>query len=637
MCGLVAWLGPDAPTAPAALAEATAALTHRGPDEHGHAAGDGWAMGFRRLRILDLSSTGHQPMSTPDGRYWLTFNGEIYNYRELRASLVAQGVRLRSTGDTEVLLHLLAMEGPEALHRCNGMFALTFVDTRERTFLLARDRLGVKPLWLHRGRDGLRVASELKALLALPGATRELDPTAVVRYLGLGYLAGDDAILAGYSKLPPATWLAGSLDDPTAAAETRYWSVTVRGQDTEVDLEELAELTEDAVRLRLRSDVPVGVFLSGGIDSGLVAAFAASATDGEGPLALTASFPGDPTDETDLARATAEHLGLPHRTVVQNPAALSQLDALAWSMDEPLGDRAAIATYALGRTAADHGRVFLSGDGGDEAFAGYRRYLEARRRLPAARALRHLAGPTRAALGLLPTTSAARFRLHKALLPDDGFAAWFDAVSDDPVLQSALAPDLRSQLATAGRAVSSRWATTRGQDLTDRQRDLDYALYLPEDVLVKVDRMSMAHSIEVRSPFLDHRLVTFAAKLGATALIDQHGGKRPLRQLAATRLPTSVTHAAKRGFDVPLGTWFRSRPGIELLHERLIDAEHGGRGLWDPDGVRHLLDHHQRPRGRSFADLLWRLLLLDAWIRAVVDREHLASSRHVATLRGGGL
>lgn len=621
MCGIFGSFGPGA--ANMALAERVwPLLRHRGPDDQGFEQGHGWALGFRRLSILDLSPAGHQPMRSPDGRYWLAFNGEIYNYLELRAELEARGERFVSGGDTEVLLRLLAREGAAGLSRANGMFALAFVDTERRSFLLARDRLGVKPLYytLHGGE--LRFASELKALLAWPDASRQLDPDAVASYMALNYLPSEQCIFAGYQKLAPGHLLSGSLDLPAAARAEPYWRLDLNdepgdGALTASQLDELAALLADAVRLRLRSDVPVGVFLSGGLDSGVVAVLAGQS--GAQPLALTVGFDEGDYDETLLARATAERAGLEHRVVAQSPAGLADLDRVAWYFDEPFGDPSALPTFALCEAAAEHGVVFLSGDGGDEALAGYRRYSEtlrygwlARLPRPASTALTLLAG-------LAPTSSRRRYRLTKLGLPDSGMAAAFDELPCDPAVEAALHPELRARFGRAAAPLWRRWATTRGRPLTSRQQLLDYGLYLPDDVLVKVDRASMAHSLEVRSPLLDYRLVEWAARLPRRSLLDATRGKLPLRALGRKLLPASVNAAKKRGFGVPTDAWFRAPAGAQLLRERLLSAEADRFRFWDRRGVSGLIAAHQVGSGRQLGNLLWRMLMLDAWARHYLD------------------
>jgi asparagine synthase (glutamine-hydrolysing) len=615
MCGLVGVLGPGAERMTAEVSDAACTIAHRGPDRQTVASGEAWALGFRRLSILDLSPRGDQPMSTRDGRHHLVFNGEVYNYRELRRELEVRGVEVRSDGDAEVVLHWIVREGAAALRRFNGMFALAVVDRQRRTFLLARDRLGVKPLYVRMSGERLDFASELKALLALPGAPREVDRTSLVEYLALGYLSSESCILAGYEKLPPATVMEGSLDRPGEARRRRYWSIDVDGGGRAWEDGELSSLLDDAVAVRLRSDVRVGVFLSGGIDSGLVAASCARMGADVRPVALTVGFPGADRDESRLAEATARHTGLPHRIVAQRSTALEDVDRLAWHFDEPFGDPSALATYALCESAAEHGRVWLSGDGGDEAFGGYRRYLETRRIASRAALASRLGDRVGPLLAVLPATSALRFRLRKATLPDDGFAAFFDIVADDPIVGLVVPPPLRALATRAGRPVWDRWARSHGRSITDRQRALDYSLYLTDDVLVKVDRASMASSVEVRSPMLDYRIVERAATVPADSLFSDGGGKQPLRRLANEQLPSAVAAARKRGFGIPVDEWFGAESGQAFLRERLLDPDALQHGLWDPAGVEAVMRAHLRPGGRQFGTLLWRLTMLEAWSR----------------------
>lgn len=599
-------------------------LRHRGPDDQGHEQGSGWGLGFRRLSILDLSELGHQPMQSPDGRYWLVFNGEIYNYIEIRRDLEAQGEQFRSGSDTEVLLRLLARRGPEALNLLNGMFALAFVDTQERTFILARDRVGVKPLYYRRMNNGLVFASELKALLSWPGAPREIDPVAVMEYMTLGYLSSESCIFSGYAKLPPGHMLCGSLKNPAQSQPRAYWSLTLSDDTTRRPLsghecDELEGLLADAVRIRLRSDVPLGIFLSGGIDSGLVAALAAQVSD-RPPLALTVGFSEESADESAMAGETARHLGLEHRVMVQQPSKLSDLDRLAWFFDEPFSDPSALPTFTLCEAAAQHATVFISGDGGDEAFGGYRRYIAGIRQEPIMKLVSLAPWLVRSATRLAPEMSLLHHRLRRLALPNGGAAATIDyTLPGDPATWLMIHPDLRKLAPQDGRPIWERWSTYTGASMTARQQQLDYSLYLPDDILVKVDRASMAHSIEVRSPFLDYRLIEWAAKIPRAAMLNTREGKLPLRALAERLLPPVVKSGVKRGFGVPLSSWFRQPAGIALVRARLLSPESQGLGLWNVKGVETILNLHQSPQGRDFGLLLWRVLMLEAWSRQYAE------------------
>jgi asparagine synthase (glutamine-hydrolysing) len=620
MCGIAGWLG-DAPAHRSGyevLESAGRLLHHRGPDDGGFSRGARYGLAFRRLAIIDVSPTGRQPMSSSDGRYVLVMNGEIYNHVELRQELQSRGVRFRGSSDTEVLLHLLARDGRDALERCNGMFGFAFLDLERQRFLLGRDRLGVKPLYYRVcSPTALRFASELKALLAWPDEPRSVDPTALAAYLALGHVPGDLCIWEGYRKLAPAHLLDGDLHRPGEAVATKYWSLEVGG-DEPADLDELEQLLQDAVRLRLRSDVPVGVFLSGGLDSGLVACLAARAAGQEGrepPLAATVAFTPGRFDESRLARQTADAAGLRHIVIPQDGAALSDLDRLAWYFDEPFGDASALPSMALAEAASRHAVVWLSGDGGDEAFAGYRRYLEAGRY----RGLAGLPAPlktfARAISSVLPETSALRYRVVKATAPGDGYAAAFDSSPDDPLVWAVAGDRARERLVEVRDAWWQGWAGIGGSSLTARQQALDYASYLPDDILVKVDRASMAHGIEVRSPFLDVRVVEWAARRRRNDLMRAGLGKLPVRALGQRLLPADVLAAEKHGFEAPVAQWLRSADGQRLARARLLGSEAEALGWWRVPAARRLLDAQLSARGRHLEPLIWRLLVLEAWHR----------------------
>lgn len=638
MCGIAGWVGEGPSDTEALAAQWHKLLHHRGPDDTGFAAGDGWGLGFNRLSILDLSVLGHQPMQSRDGRYQLVFNGEIYNYLELRDALSAEGISFRGNSDSEVLLHLLARDGAAVLSKLNGMFAFAFIDTVARQFLLARDRLGQKPLYFHQRRGHLRFASELKALLAWPDAAPSLCEDAVATYLAMGYLPTEQCIFQEHQKLPAAHYLQGSLDAPEQAREVRYWTLAINGEVagpngitgsgttvretmTETQLAELTDLLGDAIRIRLRSDVPVGVFLSGGIDSGLVATVAGQVHTGTPPIAFTVGFAEAAYDESALAALVATEAGLPQIHIPQAASDLHEIDRLAWFYDEPFGDPSALPTMALCAAAAAHATVFLSGDGGDEAFGGYRRYIEAQRYEWLLRLPHQVAQGAQLIAATLPRFSPLRYKLTKSAQPHGRFAAAFDDTPVDPLFSTLRSGNGHQAQRAVGSPIWQRWAMAggKGDALLARQQRLDYSLYLPDDILVKMDRASMANSIEVRSPFLDYRLVEWAARLPRGLLIQDGAGKVPLRLLGKRLLPPAVQQARKRGFGVPLDSWFRDPKGLAFARSRLLSAEATRRGLWDRAGVETLLQAHQEQRGRSVGNWIWRLLMLDAWARHYVD------------------
>jgi asparagine synthase (glutamine-hydrolysing) len=624
MCGILGYFGYRHQQEKNILAEPSIMLRHRGPDDHGFEYGEGWGLGFRRLSILDLSPSGHQPMYSPDGRYCLVFNGEIYNYLELKAELERQGEVFTSRSDTEVLLRLLSRQPLDGVCRLNGMFAIAWIDTLQRTFRLARDRLGVKPLYYTCQEGQLRFASEMKALLAFPDSRREIDPGAIVQYLALNYLPNETAIFQGYHKLGPGEILQGTLDDPVHFQKNAYWHLDIDPDETgnflsEKEFDETMDLLENAVNIRLRSDVPVGIFLSGGLDSGIVAAFAARSGQAHSLLSLTVGFSETYFDETRLAGQTANSLGLQHKVLHQPPPKISDVDRLAWYYDEPFGDPSALPTFLLCESAAEHATVFLSGDGGDELFAGYRWYIQCLRLgwfacLPEA-FHRALAIPA----NFLPSLSLNRYRTLKLSLPDNGFAAAFDNIPNDPAILFVLHPDLKQYFGSTGDSIWIRWKQNKG-NLIGRQQSLDFSLYLPDDILTKVDRASMAHSIEVRSPFLDYRLVERVANWPRSSLVNAKEGKLPLRTLAKRMLPAEVTEGSKHGFGVPLDDWFESSEGETMVRERLLSDHARQCGFWDVDAVGTILQQHLNRQGRRYGELLWRLLMLDSWARQYAER-----------------
>ena len=621
MCGIFGWIGAPPDDCTALAARVHALLEHRGPNDKGYVCDADWGLVFRRLSILDLSALGHQPMSAHDKRYWLVFNGEIYNYIELRETLIAAGEQFTSQSDSEVLLRLLIRDGANAINKLNGQFAFAFIDTVERTFLLARDRMGQKPLYYCQSHGHLRFGSELKALLAWPNASRELNMSAVAEYLGLMYVAGEQAIFADYAKVPAGHYLAGSLNEPHHARLHQYWQLHINGDNAPATLkpsqqEQLADLLQDAIKLRLRSDVPVGIFLSGGVDSGLIATLASQISDTPNLLALTVGFEEEAFDESEYASRVAEQAGLEHRIVNVSSQGLAYIDKLAWYFDEPFGDPSALPTMLLCEAAAEHATVFLSGDGGDEAFGGYARYIKAQNLTW----LGHIPSPLQAGLQsvarLMSPLSPLRYKLTKSSLPNAGFAAVFDDMPEDPLVGLTLKRDYHHYVANAGRPIWERWqktATTRS--LLARQQQLDYGLYLPDDVLVKVDRASMAHSLEVRSPLLDHRLVEWAARLPRQTLIESGVGKIPLRSLAKRLLPAAVQQGKKRGFNMPIGHWLRAEKGQEFARQRLMSADSPLRDILNQDGIGQMLASHKTGNQQDLGHWLWRLLMLDAWAR----------------------
>lgn len=628
MCGLCGSfaLDPDAPVDRAALERMARALAHRGPDAERVELGRGFGLGFRRLSILDLSERGMQPASAQDGAITSVVNGEIYNYPELRADLEAHGVQLHSGCDGEIIPHLYAQHGPAFVERLRGMFALAVVDAREHRLLLARDRLGKKPLYVAR-RDGrIDFASEPKALLAASDAAVRPDPAALVRFLCFGYVPGPGSAFLGFERVQPGErWVV----DRGGVRVDRYWSLPEPAARENVEPRALVErfehLLAQATTERLAADVPLGVLLSGGIDSGLVLAAAAKAA--RRPIeAFTIAFADRAYDESALAAQTAKHLGVRMHVLEAKPLPADALLEIARVWDEPFGDASAYPTALVARLARSHVTVALSGDGGDEAFAGYRRYralaLSERIAATTPAALRRLFAR---AIGEVANGSAGRGSLgtfrrfasalglatasERQLVWSTYFRASVRERFLDADLRSAADPDAEARAEFDGAAGS----------VVERALRVDQARYLPDDLLVKMDTASMAVGLEVRSPLLDHRIVEFAATLPAHMRNGSGDTKPLLRALAARVLTPEVATARKRGFGVPLAAWLRG-PFAGVARRVLLSERQTRRRVFAPGALRDLLERHASGR-EDWSQYIWLALVLELWFRRFVDRD----------------
>jgi asparagine synthase (glutamine-hydrolysing) len=642
MCGIcgAVWTDPGDALPRASLQAMTDRLVHRGPDDAGTYRDAHAALGFRRLSIIDLAG-GHQPLSNEDGTVWTVFNGEIYNFPALRRRLEAKGHGLRSQGDTEVLVHLYEDEGTRMFGLLRGMFALAIWDTTRRTLVLARDRMGQKPLVYRHdpGRGRLAFASELKALLALPeeAGPRRLDPLALDQYLCYGYVPHPRTILEGVVKLPPAhfaVWHDGAL------SVERYWSPDwslERDRPIEEDVAELSETLDDAVREQMVADVPLGAFLSGGIDSTIVVGLMQRASSR--PVKTFAiGFPDPKYDETHYAELAARHLGTDHHTFRVESKAWETLPELAWHFDEPFADSSALPTWYVARETRRSVTVALTGDAGDELFGGYDRYralalTELFQRIPA--------GPRRVLGGtmvrVLPRSARPKTRLRglQRLLENINepaearYLGWMTTFDEDARL-SLYADDQLDRLATAAASVhpsgadpaallSVAFAAAGRRDRVTRAMVADVLTYLPGDLLAKVDLASMAHSLECRGPFLDHRVVELAAAMPLDRKLRLRPGRSKvvLKRAFAELLPPPIRRRAKMGFGVPIGRWFREDLKDEL-RDVLLDPVCLGRGLFRPEAIRGLVGQHADGR-RDHGPRLWALLMLELWFRRHID------------------
>jgi asparagine synthase (glutamine-hydrolysing) len=626
MCGIAGIVGgtPASPVLEAMLA----ALEHRGPDDRGAHVGDGVALGMTRLSIIDLV-TGRQPMSSDDGAATIVFNGEIYNFRAIRAELEAGGARFRTQSDTEVILRAWEAEGARCVHRLRGMFAFAVWDARRRQLFLARDRLGKKPLYYWQSGATLVFASEIKALLRHPGPGRSVDWAALHHYLAYGYTPAARSAFAGIVKLPPGHT---ALFDGAALTPRRYWSLPpgppAAAEPAEMAARVRAELRE-AVRLRLESDVSVGVFLSGGVDSSVVVASMREVTSGRITTFSIGFATADPSyDELPYARQVAERFDTEHHEEILEPKAAELAPVIVRGFDEPFADSSAIATYAVAAATARHVKVALSGIGGDETFAGYPRYLGVRVSQAWARLPRWVQGPAgTAAAGLLREADTSRNLRDWVVRFVDGavqplperYFTWtrfFDA----PALRALATPALAAHLAgdDPDRAGRAAWATRGWGDAVDGAFRIDLATYLPDDLLVMADRMSMASSLELRAPFCDHHVIEASLAIPPALKTPRLRLKGLLKAVYADVLPPPVLRHRKQGFMVPLARWLRTdlRP---LLDELLSPEQVRARGLFVVDAVERLKQEHASGR-RSHADRLWTLMMAELWLREYLDR-----------------
>jgi asparagine synthase (glutamine-hydrolysing) len=591
----------------------SARLVHRGPDSDGLFHENGVALAARRLSIIDLEG-GDQPISNEDGSVTVVQNGEIYNHRELRAELERRGHRFRTHSDTEVLAHLYEEHGEGFVERLRGMFAIAVWDSRQARLLLARDRFGIKPLYYRVAGGTLSFASELKAMLEQPGFSRQIDPRAVAAFLAFNSIPAPLTVFAEACKLPAGTlavWHGGELTQsqyarpqPVAAERAR------RGPAGELATE-LRETLRDSVRAHLVADVPVGVLLSGGVDSGGLAALAAG-EQGAGVKTFSVGFEEASFDELDRARLVAKRYGTDHHEIVLRPDAAELLPKLVEAFDEPFGDSSALPTYLVSELAAGEVKVALSGEGGDELFGGYYTYV-ADLLAPRVGRLAALAAPLVEALPSSDSKASFDYKAKRfvraARLPAlERHHAWKEifSVSQTASLMGGHDPgwdpvDLYRE----------RYAETAGAEPLARLQDVDLGIYLVDDLLVKTDRASMAHSLELRVPFLDSEVAGFALGLATPLKVRGLAKKRLLRRALAPLLPREVLRAPKQGFSIPVAAWLRG-PLQGFARETLSAETLARQGCLDPAMVTSLLDRHCSGQ-EDLSRQLWGLIAFTLW------------------------
>jgi len=628
MCGIAGKLycDPTRPVEPELLARMNAVLAHRGPDDAGIHCDVAVGLAHRRLSIIDLSPAGHQPMGNEDGTVWIVFNGEIYNFQALRPDLEKRGHRFRSNTDTEVLLHLYEEHGIGCLQFLRGMFAFAIWDGPRRRLFLARDRLGKKPLCYQQDGEAFRFASEVKAILQDPTVEARPNPQGISQYLTFGYVTGATSAFEGIRRLPPAHYL---VWEKGAVRLERYWRLRRDRKLVRSEAEWceaiLAQL-EEAVRLRLISDVPLGAFLSGGIDSSAVVAMMRRVAGG--PVkTFSIGFAEPEYDELRYARSVAEYFGTEHHELIIRPDALAVLPKLAWHYDEPFGDSSAVPTYYVAEMTRQYVTVALNGDAGDENFGGYDRYRAnvlagSFDRLPGAGLFRHA---IRSGLRFLPRGGRRTSLLYRGRrfldglteTPERRYARWLCDFHDDRA--GLCTPEF---VAVSGGAdplevILAAYRESDAPDFGDATLGVDAALYLPDDLLVKVDIASMAHSLEARSPFLDHQLMELAATIPFGLKVRGRMTKYILKRALGGLLPDEILRRRKMGFGVPIDHWLRHELR-ELATETLLAPRAIQRGYFRRETIARLLDEHIRGKA-GWHYRLWTLLMLELWHRTYID------------------
>lgn len=608
-------------------------LQHRGPDDAGFYSDSYAQLAMRRLSIIDLA-TGHQPISNEDKSLWLVFNGEIYNYRELRRKLERQGHVFQSQSDSEVIIHAYEEYGDQCMLEFNGMFAFAIWDNRKQALLVARDRLGIKPLYYWTNHGKLVFGSELKAIIAHPDTPAEIDPVALDHFLTLEYVPAPRTIFAGIQKLPPGHWL---LFRDGQLTISQYWELSPDSRSVDVGTceEELTELIRDAVRLRLVSDVPIGAFLSGGIDSSTVVSFMSEAMTA--PVrTFSIGFDDATYDELPQARAVAQHFGTLHEERKLNPDIRSMAERLVSHMDEPFADFSIFPTYLVSKLASEQVKVVLTGDGGDEVFGGYDTYVAQDlsryyHKLP--RQLGQNLLPS--LLSRIPPQPAKKGIVNKAKRFVEGarlphslqHTRWMLFMSQaekralyHPTLHKAVSGDMSADL------LANYFGQVAHANQLAQQQFVDIKTYLVDDILTKVDRMSMAVSLEARVPLLDHRIVEFALNLPPHYKLYRGQTKRILRKIMADRLPGAVLRKPKQGFSIPLKHWLRG-PLQPMMIDLLSANSVRSRGHFNPEIIDGWITEHLKNQA-NHSHRLWALMVFEIWHRQILDIKRESISRH---------
>jgi asparagine synthase (glutamine-hydrolysing) len=599
-------------------------ITHRGPDEQGTAVAGRAAFGMRRLSIIDLA-TGQQPIYNSDKTKLIVFNGEIYNYRELKKDLESRGCKFRTNSDTETIIHAYDEYGVDCLRLLRGMFAFAIWDMREQSLFIARDRVGKKPLFYTVTAEGEFVfGSELKVLLEHGGIPREVDHGAVDAYLTFGYVPEELCIFKGIKKLEPGHFLIFKNGE---VCTERYWNFDYSGETLTESEEEIADdlldKLRDAVAVRLISEVPLGAFLSGGVDSSAVVGLMSQIMD-QPVKTFSIGFNEDSFDELKYARLAAESFKTDHREFILTPDFVDVVDDLVWHFDEPFADSSALPTYMVSKLAREHVTVVLTGDGGDELFAGYTRYVTHRNRSGLERLPKSIRqNVIRPLSDALPHGARGKNYLFNISL--DAAGRYIDSIShfNGPRKRKLYSNEIKTRMngsfergENLYRQIASSMAT---DDAVENLLYLDSKTYLPSDILTKVDRMSMASSLEARSPLLDHKLIEYVTRIPSRMKLKGSETKYIFKKAIEEFVPMQILHREKQGFGVPINEWINSQLKDRITSD-LSDRRARERGYFDAKYVGVLLDEHNRGR-RDHSHALWTLWMLELWHRRYIDRD----------------
>jgi len=621
MCGIVGIIDAHSIPERALIEKMCRTMAHRGPDGEGYYLDGPVALGHRRLSIIDLAG-GKQPMSNEDGTAWITFNGEIYNFPELRRELIQKGHRFTTRSDTETIVHAYEEYGTRCVEKFRGMFAFGIWDDRKKMLFLGRDRLGKKPLYYYSDGRKFIFASEIKAIIQDPLVTRRLDITALSDYLTYNYIPFPETIFQGIYKLPPAHTIVVTFK-PDARAElvtqlSQYWDIKYEPDDTlseEQWAEALRNKLTEAVKMRLISDVPLGAFLSGGLDSSTVVALM-SMLQNKPVKTFSIGFKEEDFSETTYARQIADKFGTEHHELIVEPDAIEVLSRLAWEFDEPFADSSAIPTYYVSKMAREHVTVVLSGDGGDETFAGYRRYAWADQM----KRFDWIPGILRKAVFGIPARLLPEGMKGKGMLRHlsrDPFQryAGLNTFDEPGYIEGLLSKDMLEQSGYGRNGshlfLKKYYDDCNGADYLTRIQYVDTKSYLAEDILTKVDRASMLCSLETRAPLLDHEVIELAARMPSRMKLRKGESKYILKKAMKDILPEEVLYRKKMGFGVPLGHWFKKEL-TGYAEEVLLSKAATERGIFNQASVKKVLEIH-RKMGRDMSARIWALLFFEHW------------------------